>query len=394
MKLQISKGVIAEPQKIVIYGPQGIGKSTLASQFPKPLFLDTERGSRRLSVDRIEITSLADFFEAVTAIQKQPDFRHYQTIVVDTVDWLEAKIKEKVVAQYSAKDRAYDREGSFIGDEMMKLLTELSKLTDIGKHIVLLAHSITAKIDLPDQPAAFDRYELDMNKKHVAPLIKHWGDALFFLRWKLKIRQVDEGKNKGVGGEERLLCCSQSAAYDAKNRYALDGEHPCDTPETTNCGNALAIIRSGFEKVGAPWAKESQGSVTVAHQATPIRPVEERSQAMGMKAESENGRGAGSNPAPETHPQEKPNWMKKKEMEAAQSKQTDGIPGLAPENGGPSSDQLALVLEGHEAKALTWLRARGRITPEQTLADVPKDTRDKILANPARFIETINAAAV
>lgn len=249
--MKILKGIVSEPQKVVLYGPQGIGKSSLAALFPRPLFLDTEKGSRRLSVDRVEINSLAEFSKAIDAIAKEADFRDYRTVIVDTIDWLEAKVKEKVVAQYSAKDRAYDREGSFIGDEMMKVLTSLDVLIASGKHVVLTAHSATVKIDLPDQQASFDRYELDMNKKHVAPIVKHWCDHLLFMRYKLRVREVDEGKNKALGGEERLLCLSTVASYDAKCRSkdaALSGEHSMKTPE-----DGAAIIKRIFTSVSAPW---------------------------------------------------------------------------------------------------------------------------------------------
>ena len=53
MKLNILTGRIARPQKAVIYGPEGIGKSTLAAQFPAPIFLDTEGGTHHLEVARV-----------------------------------------------------------------------------------------------------------------------------------------------------------------------------------------------------------------------------------------------------------------------------------------------------------------------------------------------------
>lgn len=41
-KYQVTSGVIPAPVKVVLYGPEGIGKSTFAAQFPDPVFLDTE----------------------------------------------------------------------------------------------------------------------------------------------------------------------------------------------------------------------------------------------------------------------------------------------------------------------------------------------------------------
>ena len=43
--MRIKRGIQAGPQKVVLYGPEGIGKSTFAAQFPNPLFLDVEEGT-------------------------------------------------------------------------------------------------------------------------------------------------------------------------------------------------------------------------------------------------------------------------------------------------------------------------------------------------------------
>lgn len=52
--MRITSGKVVRPQKVVIYGAEGIGKSTLAAQFPNPLFIDTEGGTAQLDVRRIE----------------------------------------------------------------------------------------------------------------------------------------------------------------------------------------------------------------------------------------------------------------------------------------------------------------------------------------------------
>ena len=41
MDFEITEGVINGAQKVVFYGPEGIGKTTFASKFPDPLFIDT-----------------------------------------------------------------------------------------------------------------------------------------------------------------------------------------------------------------------------------------------------------------------------------------------------------------------------------------------------------------
>ena len=50
MNFEITKGKIKKPYKVVVYGPEGIGKSTFASHFPDPLFIDTEGSTRSLDI--------------------------------------------------------------------------------------------------------------------------------------------------------------------------------------------------------------------------------------------------------------------------------------------------------------------------------------------------------
>ena len=50
--MKIITGKIASPKKVLIYGPEGIGKSTFAAQFPEPVFIDTEGSTKDMDVAR------------------------------------------------------------------------------------------------------------------------------------------------------------------------------------------------------------------------------------------------------------------------------------------------------------------------------------------------------
>ena len=52
--MQITRGRKARAQKVVIYGPEGIGKSSFASQFPDPVFIDTEGSTDNMDVARLD----------------------------------------------------------------------------------------------------------------------------------------------------------------------------------------------------------------------------------------------------------------------------------------------------------------------------------------------------
>jgi hypothetical protein len=74
---------------------------------------------------------------------------------------------------------------------------------------------------------AYDRYELKMSKQS-SPLIKEWADELWFLKFKTKVMQSEGGKGKGMGGKERIMLTTHSAAYDAKTRSGLAEELPLE----------------------------------------------------------------------------------------------------------------------------------------------------------------------
>lgn len=75
--LNISKGIVLRPQKVVVYGPEGIGKSTFASHFPDPLFLDIEDSTSQLDVKRIpDINSWAMLMGIIEEVTKENHARH------------------------------------------------------------------------------------------------------------------------------------------------------------------------------------------------------------------------------------------------------------------------------------------------------------------------------
>lgn len=71
--LNISSGRIAKPQKVVVYGPEGIGKSTFAAQFPDPVFIGTEGSTYHMDVKRTnKPQSWQELMEQVQHIAKSP----------------------------------------------------------------------------------------------------------------------------------------------------------------------------------------------------------------------------------------------------------------------------------------------------------------------------------
>ena len=224
--MKITKGKQQRAQRVVLYGVESVGKSTFAAQFPNPLFLDIEQGTSHLDVDRCDIGSWKQLTDSLTEA-KATD---YQTIVIDSADWAERLCVEDLLAtskKTSIEDFGFGKGWVMVAERMSRMLASIDTLIDAGKNVVLIAHSKIVRFEAPDALAAYDRYELKLSKQS-SPLLKEFADELWFLRFKTKVSTSETGKGKGIGGKERILLTTHSAAYDAKTRSGLAEELPLE----------------------------------------------------------------------------------------------------------------------------------------------------------------------
>jgi len=222
--LNIIEGKETRPLKIVIYGPEGIGKSTFASQFPDPLFIDTEGGTSNLNIRRIKCNkSWNELISIVKEIHDNPTI--CKTVVLDSADWSEFLCINAVCEKYrknNIEDFGFGKGYVYLLDEYSKLLTFLDQLIEVGINVVITAHAKPRKFELPEEQGAFDRYEMKLTRQ-VAPLIKEWCDALFFVNYKIYVVTTENNSKKAQGGK-RVLYTTHNPTYDAKNRFNLPEE--------------------------------------------------------------------------------------------------------------------------------------------------------------------------
>lgn len=251
---QVSTGKRGRAQRVVIYAPEGFGKSTIASRFPSPLFLDVEDSTSQLDVRRLTREQLPNqkaFEAAILAVAKE---RPCQTLIVDTVDWLEVIVTEAMIADANnpkitgIEDFGYGKGFTALRERMQTILSRLDTVIHAGISVVLLAHAKVAKFEPPDGAGPYDRYELKLSKQ-VAPVVKEWADMLLFGNWRTQVREKDRNEAgaqfKGVGGKERLLYCNRSASWDAKNRHGMGDTEKWD----------IATIEKAFREAAAPWGE-------------------------------------------------------------------------------------------------------------------------------------------
>lgn len=226
--MRITSGKVIRPQKVVIYGAEGIGKSTLAAQFPNPLFIDTEGGTAQLDVRRIEKPgSFDELISVVNEVAADPNI--CKTLILDTADWAEQMCIAGVCAKYKKagiEDFGYGKGYTYLSEEYTRLLNAFDSVIAAGIHVVITAHAKMRKFEQPDEMGAYDRWEMKLSKQ-VAPLLKEWCDLLLFCNYKTFVVTA-QNETKKVQGGKRVMYTSHHPCWDAKNRHGLPEEIELD----------------------------------------------------------------------------------------------------------------------------------------------------------------------
>ena len=228
--MEILSGKQANALKTVIYGPEGIGKSTFAAAFPEPLFIDTEDSTKFMDVRRFRKPhSWSELMEQVRYARDTPGL--CRTLVLDTADWAEQLCSDSICASKKLsgiEDIGYGKGYVYLVEDFGKLLNLLGELTGKGINAVLTAHAAMRKFEQPDELGAYDRWELKLQKK-TAALVKEWSDLLLFANYKTMSVAVDkDGKRHKAQGGKRVMYTTHHPCWDAKNRQGLPEEMPLD----------------------------------------------------------------------------------------------------------------------------------------------------------------------
>ena len=224
----IQKNTAIAAPRIMLYGVEGIGKTTFAAGAPNPIFICTEDGLGSLQVAHFPLaTKASDVLDAITTLcQESHDFG---SVVLDSVDWLDNLIWSDVEATHDAKDLAYGKGAMIVADRWREFLAGLNYLRNTKKMVVILiAHTQIKRFDSPETEP-YDRYQPKLQERSNA-ILREWVDALLFANYRTIVKKDDVGFNKtsnrGVTTGERLLYTAERPAYMAKNRYGLPESLP------------------------------------------------------------------------------------------------------------------------------------------------------------------------
>lgn len=343
--MNITKGIQARPQRLVIYGQEGVGKTTLASKLPSPLVLDTEAGSGQLEVDRVAVNSLDDLRGALRDIlaEQKAGTLPYRTVVLDTVDRVWNMAADTVCAEKgykSIEDAGYGKGLKMATEKFCAVITSLDKLVAAGLYVACICHAKVETLSLPDKED-FSVYQLKVSApgkqaEESAAFLKQWADAVIFC-------QFDTVLNSATGkaaSQKRVMRTAHGACWEAKNRYGL--------PET------LAMDDQGVDAlVGAIY-----GDIP-------------------MPAED----------APKT---EKPEVAQEPPASAGSSGVASPAPAKAPADDLDASDDLDRWAK-EDQTLVEWLRFKGKLGPKQGMDDLDPKVKSA-LSVPSRRTNALQQA--
>lgn len=271
MAFSINRGIVPTAKKVVIYGPEGIGKTTFAARFPDPVFIDTEGSTKEYDVARFPApTSWQMLLDEVAEVKKNPQI--CRTLVIDTADWAEAACFAHVISVSQCKsieDFGYGKGYVKAKEEFGRLLNELTEVVNAGVNVVVTAHAAMRKFEQPDEMGAYDRWEMKLytsQKTNIAALLKEWADMVLFANYKtFAVKDGKSGKAKAQGGQ-RVMYTTHHPCWDAKNRYGLPDMLPLD----------YEAIRAVIETGAADQQEKdiqviSQGSIFDHHEDVPAK---------------------------------------------------------------------------------------------------------------------------
>lgn len=231
---KIQSGKSMKPINVLLFGVEGIGKSTFAANAPSPIFLGAEENDE-LEVSRFpRCDEWEQFINYLNALIKED--HNFKTVVVDTIDSVETLLHKKILDSDKASSMSKARGGygaayTEAANEMVEVRRRLAKLRDEkGMNVIILAHAQKTKFEEPLHGINYDTYEMKIDKR-VAPLFKDWVSSILFANYVTHKTKNDSGKEYLIGIGERKILTEKRPGHDGKNRFNLPYEINLDWNE-------------------------------------------------------------------------------------------------------------------------------------------------------------------
>ena len=212
-----------------IYGGAGIGKTSLASTFPAPIFIRAEDGLSSVPANAMPdafplLNSSDEVYQQLLALINEQ--HQYKTLVIDSISKLDRLFTEEVTkGNTSAKALALAMGGYGAGYQALssmhgRVRKACQLLVDKkDMNIVFLSHAELNTIDLPDSEP-YQQFGLKMEKKSQSHYIDDV-DFVGYMRLETFVMKDEQKKSKAKSTGERIIQCTSAASSVSKNRMGI-----------------------------------------------------------------------------------------------------------------------------------------------------------------------------
>jgi AAA domain len=346
----LTSGRINRPQRGIIYGVEGVGKTALATECPQPVLIDTESGSHQYSCQRITVGNDRQLEEAIHALLTESN--EFMTVIIDSVDWAERYLLSRICRDKKVESISDFPHGTgyvLLRESFEKFLTTLDGFIRLGKHVILVGHAQVKTVQLPGISDPFERFELKLDKRN-SDTATEWADFQLFLNWDIRTSKSRDGSVRAVGGHERLIYPAHTVSCDAKNRLGLIDPVKCAYGPIAGLFNDILTAADDPARSVETGSSLTSNSSAVPHNVT-----------QDMVA---------SAPDPDLNPTEP--FLSDAEIKTAQT-----------------------ILQSLPAdKLVAFLRTHQKIGPNDDQTALGPHYLRKVMANPAKFRETVLATSL
>jgi len=258
----ITSGALNVPLKGVIYGENGIGKTTFCSHAENPIIFDLEGNTTLIETVKTR-QNIEDFEQLEFFLDEliKNDIRRFgkpiKTIVIDSLDKLEIFATEHIKKTYENNPKAldYGRGSAYVLGLFESILSKLDRLhSEKNMNILLIAHNEVDKEPDPRFPS-YDKHVLRL-AKGPRKLIGDWAYFVLFAAKDIFFQAPEDmgfGKKKVKAHEKsyRRLYTTESAIYYAKNGYNLPPQISLEWEEFMNGVKAFHDSKPSNEETPA-----------------------------------------------------------------------------------------------------------------------------------------------
>jgi len=221
------------PPITLIYGVDGIGKTSLAAEWPDALYAPTEGQKTPAGVDIPSTDIISSWDDIETLFNELLAGGHdFKSLIIDSVGGIAPFVEGVTAARIGSASVDDNSKGSAAAYgngykesevEWSTFMSGCEALSQAGIAVVLLAHPEIKRFDDPlNDP--YDRYILKLNKR-AGPLLREKCDIVAFINYRISLKSKEVGIKKEVthaeGGKERIINLTRGAGFDAKNRYSM-----------------------------------------------------------------------------------------------------------------------------------------------------------------------------